>query len=291
MDSPYITEDRVYVPSAAGGVYGFTHSGKLDWRVERDHFSPPTPIVTNKWVFAGGSQISAMNISEENIAWEVSGVYRGAGSFTADSNAVYYSTRIDGRSGLACVDSESGDRIWEVKYGFAGAGLDIRSLQQVENEILFRDQTDLVAVNKTNGDEIWRKSFDGRFNYSVIGKPQSDKAQLFVREEDPGGRRDTIYAFEYPSRERHWSYARDFERLAGPSFSDDFAFLTGTNNEITKLDRTDGSVIGRVKLDRRLGITGARFAHSTPAVTNDMVIVSVTSASRNYIVGIQQDSF
>jgi len=83
--APYITEDRVYVPSIQGGVYGFTHSGTLDWRVERDEFIQQTPVVTDEMVIAGGRTISAMSIDNEEILWNSSGGRNTSSAFTADS--------------------------------------------------------------------------------------------------------------------------------------------------------------------------------------------------------------
>lgn len=275
--APFLTEDRAYVPSRQGGVYGFNHSGTLDWRVERDHFSPRTPVVTDEMVFSGRSDIAVMSIDDEEVIAEVT--RGGSFDFTADSNTIYFVLRE--RDGIShshvfrAVDFTTGEVLWSVDYSYS----DFSQPQIVGDEILVKHDSNLISLDKSTGEEVWRQSFANSFGYSVIGEPGSDDTRLYVRERDSGRRRDTIYAFHYPIREQKWSYSRDYELLEGPVVTDGSLFVTGSDNEITQLDPTDGSVSGRVQLDRPIG---------QPTVTNEMVVVL---SSRNEILGIRREVF
>lgn len=279
--APYITEDRVYVPSIQGGVYGFTHSGTLDWRVERDEFIQQTPVVTDEMVIAGGRTISAMSIDNEEILWNSSGGRNTSSAFTADSDAVYFRQRESGtgvsrHNLIRCVDSETGEELWSVDHELWGGG----TLQIVGDDLLITSGNNLFALDVTNGVEKWRTSFEnGSIESTVIDNPESNNPQLYIRERDSRGRRDTIHALQYGSRERKWSYERDFERLSTPVVAKESLFLVGSDNEITQLDRIDGLVSGRVQMDRNM---------TAPTVTSELVVVQTV---RNEILGIRRDAF
>jgi len=252
--------DVIIVSSGDGDLAAYQHlEDGLDelWSIQLKGEIRAIPAVDNQQVFLRtvAGKLTAVSLVDGSILWTISRRIPAL-SLTGNSPPLVDGSRIivgfdDGK--LAAFDRNNGQTIWETVVSLSNGRTEIERLVDIDGQFLLKDgivyvstyQGRLAAIQAINGNVLWSRKFS---SYQSI---VADDEALYL-----SGDLSHLWSIDRRSGTAFWKqevlHAR---KITAPQLLEDKIVVADLEGYVHWFDKTDGSLVGRIKTSSSRHIT------------------------------------
>ena len=252
--------DVIIVSSGDGDLAAFKHLKdglKMLWSIQLKGEIRATPAVDNQQIFVRtvAGKITAVSLIDGSILWTISRRIPAL-SLTGNSPPLVDGSRIivgfdDGK--LAAFDRNNGQTIWETVVSLSNGRTEIERLVDIDGQFLLRNgivyvstyQGRLAAIQAINGNVLWSRKFSSF--QSIV----ADDEALYL-----SGDLSHLWSIDRRSGTAFWKqevlHAR---KITAPQLLRDKIVVADLEGYVHWFDKTDGSLVGRIKTSSARHIT------------------------------------